>query len=131
MRLVFRKRLKEEVEEKDFDDGRIPYRDLEIVPSHYEMHYAGNTFDVDTVNIVFKSKAKLENGKLMDVVVTCDNKAGMPITFKTVDEAKRYLEEYYDTLKLDVRDTSIGTEFHLVPSDNDEDYDIDKENFND
>ena len=54
----------------------------------------------------------------MDVVVTCDNKAGMPITFKTVDEAKKYLEEYYDTLELDVRDTPIGTEFHLVPMTN-------------
>lgn len=120
MKLQF-KRINEEVEEefesesKDFDDGRIEYKDFEIVPSHWEMNVAGETYDVDGAYIVFKSKAKLDNGELMDVVAYCDNEAGMPISFNTVEEAKDYLDRYEGNLDLDVRNTFRGTEFHLVP----------------
>jgi hypothetical protein len=102
-------------------DGRIKYKDLEIVPSHIELHYGGMTKDINSAYIVFKSKAKLDNGNLMDIVAYCDDENGSPVTFSSVQEAKDYLDKYYDVLELDVRDEFRGTEFHLVPNMNKED----------
>lgn len=111
--------LTEEARKVNQGDGRIEYKDLEIVPTHYEMHYGNNTWDVNGAQIVFKSKAKLDNGNLMDIVAYCDDQDGMPVTFNTVEEAVDYLDRYYDKLNLDVRHTFRGTEFHLIPEDSD------------
>lgn len=118
MRMRF-KNLVEDVNK--YSDGRIEYKDLEIVPSHIEMHYGGKTWDINSAYIVFKSKARLDNGNLMDVVAYCDDPDGMPVSFDTVEEAKDYLDKYYDILELDIRDTFRGNEFHLVPNINKED----------
>lgn len=102
-------------------DGRISYKDLEIVPANFTLQYRGKTKDLSYANIVFKSKARLDNGNLMDIVAYCDDENGSPVTFSSVKEAKDYLDKYYGVLELDVRDTFRGTEFHLVPNINKED----------
>ena len=108
MKLKF-KNLVENVNQ--FDDGRIEYKDFEIVPFNYTIEFAGDKQDVSSVVIVFKQKARLDNGELMDVVAYCENEAGMVIDFNTIDEAKEYLDRYEGLLKL----VQKYGELHLVP----------------
>lgn len=116
MKLVFKSRLNESENINDKldveqNDDRISYKDFEIVPFHYQWRIGDDTTDVDSAVIVFKQKAKLDNGRTMDIVAHCHNKAGMEIDFKTVEEAMDYLDRY-DDFDIEIRN---GDEVCLIP----------------
>ena len=116
MKLQFKKRINESEDVNDKldieqNDGRIEYKDFEIVPFHYQWKIGDDVSDVDSAVVVFKQKARLDNGELMDVVAHCENTAGMEINFRTVEEAMDYLDRYGD-FDIEVRN---GDEVCLIP----------------